>query len=138
MEGKMSVKYFKPVTGAAVFVLALGLLFSPVMAVECGDINGNGQINVLDITALISYLYQGGPPPVDPAMADVNYSGSIDMLDITHLIGFLYQAHLYERFYVFSYRRRAQAEQLGQPVTDDTLVVQDEFQNVIHSAFLNL
>lgn len=87
----MSVKYFKPVTGAAVFVLALGLLFSPVMAVECGDINGSGQINVLDITALIGYLYQGGPPPVDPAMADVNYSGSIDMLDITHLIGFLYQ-----------------------------------------------
>ncbi len=57
----------------------------------CGDVNGNGAINILDITYLIAYLYQGGPGPGPLASADVNGNGAVNILDITHLIAYLYQ-----------------------------------------------
>lgn len=59
---------------------------------SCGDVNGNGAINMLDITHLITYIYKGGPPPVIPGFADVNNSGDINLLDITYLIDFLYKS----------------------------------------------
>jgi len=57
----------------------------------CGDTDGDGIVNLLDITYLIDYLYRGGPPPVDGEAADVNHDGSINILDITYLIDFLYK-----------------------------------------------
>ncbi len=57
----------------------------------CGDANDSGEINILDITFLISYLYKGGPEPAFPAAADVNMSGNINILDITYLISYLYK-----------------------------------------------
>jgi len=32
----------------------------------CGDVNGDGIYNLLDVTYTINYLYFGGPPPVCP------------------------------------------------------------------------
>jgi hypothetical protein len=61
-------------------------IFDPV----CGDVNNDGWINILDITFLIAYLYQGGPAPIPPEIADVNSSGEINILDITYLISNLY------------------------------------------------
>ncbi len=58
----------------------------------CGDANDDGNVNMLDITYLIKYLYKGGPPPIPMYDAgDVNNSGTINMLDITYLINFLYK-----------------------------------------------
>jgi len=58
---------------------------------QCGDANGDGNINILDITFLINYLYKGGPAPDPVEIADVNGSGNINLLDITYLIGYLYK-----------------------------------------------
>ncbi len=57
----------------------------------CGDINGNGMINILDMTYFIAYLYKGGPPPIPPQSADVNNSGTHNILDLTYLIMYLYK-----------------------------------------------
>jgi len=57
----------------------------------CGDVDGTGRINILDITYLVSYLYKGGPAPYSIQVADVNSSGNINLLDITHLISYLYK-----------------------------------------------
>jgi hypothetical protein len=62
-----------------------------VLAYACGDVNGDGSVDMLDILDLINYLYKGGPPPASTESADVNNDGSIDMLDILYLINYLYK-----------------------------------------------
>jgi hypothetical protein len=56
-----------------------------------GDANNNGSVNILDITFLIAYLYQGGPPPDCCPEGDANGNAAINILDITYLIAYLYQ-----------------------------------------------
>jgi len=56
----------------------------------CGDANGDGAVNILDISFLIAFLYLEGPPPDPEEAADVNSDGAINVLDITYLIKFLY------------------------------------------------
>lgn len=55
-----------------------------------GDADGSGDINLLDITYLIDYLYKGGPPPVTFEAGDADANGLINLLDITYLINYLY------------------------------------------------
>lgn len=57
----------------------------------CGDASGDGIVNLLDITFLISYLYGGGPAPDPLEAGDANGNGAINLLDITYLIDFLYR-----------------------------------------------
>jgi len=57
----------------------------------CGDVTGEGSINILDVTFIISYLYKGGPAPEFPEAADVNFSETINILDVTYLINYLYK-----------------------------------------------
>jgi photosystem II stability/assembly factor-like uncharacterized protein len=57
----------------------------------CGDVNGDQAVNILDISYLIAYLYQGGPPPDPFESGDANGDGDINILDITYLIAYLYQ-----------------------------------------------
>jgi len=37
--------------------------FSNGIRADCGDANGDSNVNILDITYLIGYLYMGGPAP---------------------------------------------------------------------------
>lgn len=53
------------------------------------DFDGNGAIDLLDIVALINYLYRNGAPP-PPCHGDVNGDCVINMMDITRLISYLY------------------------------------------------
>jgi photosystem II stability/assembly factor-like uncharacterized protein len=57
----------------------------------CGDIDGNGQTDMLDILYLISYLYKGGPVPDPPEAGDINDDDASNMLDILYLISYLYK-----------------------------------------------
>ncbi|MEW5924775.1 MAG: dockerin type I repeat-containing protein, partial [Candidatus Zixiibacteriota bacterium] len=63
-----------------------------LMVYLCGDINNDGNCNILDITYLITYLYKSGPAPVTMNAADVNHSGDVNILDITYLIYYLYKS----------------------------------------------
>ncbi len=57
----------------------------------CGDANSDGDVNIFDITSLISYLYKGGPAPDPMEAADVNDDGTVNIFDITYLINYLYK-----------------------------------------------
>jgi hypothetical protein len=59
-------------------------------AVLYGDVNGDWETNIFDITYIISYLYLDGPPPVIMNNADVNGDCTINIFDITYLITYLY------------------------------------------------
>ena len=56
--------------------------WEPPVTVIPGDVNGDGEVNVVDITALIDIIMNDG---TDEA-ADVNGDGHIDVVDITALI----------------------------------------------------
>ena len=56
----------------------------------CGDANGDSNINIFDITFIISNLYLGGPAPDPIESADVNHDGNLNIFDITYLIAHLY------------------------------------------------
>ena len=55
-----------------------------------GDVNTDGEINIYDVSYLLTYLYLTGPTPRFPETADVNNDGSLNIFDITYLIDFLY------------------------------------------------
>ncbi|MEW5922426.1 MAG: thrombospondin type 3 repeat-containing protein [Candidatus Zixiibacteriota bacterium] len=57
----------------------------------CGDINGDSNINILDVTFLITYLYKGGAAPVPPEAGDINGDENTNILDVTYLISYLYK-----------------------------------------------
>jgi len=60
---------------------------------EPGNCNGDGTINILDVTYLINYLYKGGPAPIPYALCsgDPNCDCIVNILDVTYLINFLYK-----------------------------------------------
>ncbi|MEW5924218.1 MAG: dockerin type I domain-containing protein [Candidatus Zixiibacteriota bacterium] len=78
------------------FIISVTLLliiaFAVTGAYECGDLNNDDSINILDVTFLINYLYRGGPAPAYPNLADIDGSGLINILDVTALIRFLYKS----------------------------------------------
>ena len=49
------------------------------------DINGDGEVNVSDVTALINYVLSGGGSPFDKTEADFNGDGVIDARDVMAL-----------------------------------------------------
>ncbi len=57
----------------------------------CGDVNGDGSIDLGDVLHLIAYLYKNGPAPDPLATGDVDCSGGIDLGDVLYLIAYLYK-----------------------------------------------
>ena len=49
-----------------------------------GDVNGDGLVNITDVTVLIDMLLNEGP--VMRAHGDVDYSGDINITDVVRLI----------------------------------------------------
>ena len=58
----------------------------------CGDVNGDGVIDVGDVVYLINYLYKGGPVPSPSKAGDTNCDGIVDIGDVVYLINYLYKA----------------------------------------------
>jgi len=57
----------------------------------CGDVDGNGTVNLLDIAFLMDYKYKGGPPPPDLEPCNVNCDEYVNMLDILALIDYKFK-----------------------------------------------
>jgi len=72
----------------------IGDICDPCPSNECepGNTNGNTDINIFDITYIISYLYRSGPVPVPYRLCngDPNKDCTCNIFDITYLISFLY------------------------------------------------
>ena len=61
--------------------------FSEKPAIVRGDVNGDGAVNIADVTNLIDYLLGG--TRMSPAAADCNQDGQVNIGDVTHLIDYL-------------------------------------------------
>jgi hypothetical protein len=66
-------------------------VFSKIFPI-CGDVNGDGKVNVNDIVYLINYLFvpNSPPPPWPMKRADVNNDGKVDVNDVVYLINWLF------------------------------------------------
>ena len=53
-----------------------------------GDVNGDGEVSIADVTALIDYLLSPGTT-LDEDVADVNHDGEVTIGDVTALIDLL-------------------------------------------------
>ncbi len=56
-------------------------------ATAVGDVNGDGKVNVSDVTALINMIL--GVIPKDMERADVNGDGKINVSDVTALVNII-------------------------------------------------
>jgi hypothetical protein len=63
-----------------------------VCDIFCGDINGDLQgPNIHDLTYMVAYLFQGGPPPPDMQKADINgVAGQVNVVDLNYLVAYLF------------------------------------------------
>ena len=52
-----------------------------------GDVNGDGAVNVSDVTALVNMIL--GTLPKDEARADVNGDGVVNVSDVTALVNII-------------------------------------------------
>ncbi|MBQ6079166.1 MAG: SUMF1/EgtB/PvdO family nonheme iron enzyme [Muribaculaceae bacterium] len=55
---------------------------------QAGDVNGDGNVNIADVTSLIDVLL-GGASQTTSSCADVNLDGSVNIADVTDLIDYL-------------------------------------------------
>jgi hypothetical protein len=79
-------------TSARALIQRVMEYFAAPSAYVNGDVNDDHIVNLLDITYLIAYLYQGGPPPVRINHGDPNNDCTINILDVVYLISYLYNA----------------------------------------------
>ena len=56
---------------------------------ERGDVNGDGQVKINDVTALIDYLLSGNGSSINVDAADCNQDGQVKINDVTALIDYL-------------------------------------------------
>ena len=51
-----------------------------------GDVDGDNEVSITDVTALIEYVLGGSPDPFYLSKADLNNDGVVDIEDVTHVI----------------------------------------------------
>ena len=54
-----------------------------------GDVNGDNNVNISDVTALIDYLLSGNASGINLSGADCNQDSSVNISDVTSLIDYL-------------------------------------------------
>jgi hypothetical protein len=61
-------------------------------SVLCGDVTGDGILNLGDVVYLITYQYKGGPAPVPcKCVGDVTGDGILNLGDVVYLITYQYK-----------------------------------------------
>ena len=63
--------------------------WEPPVPANLGDVNGDGDVNVNDVTVLINYILGKNPTPFVEANADVNGDEAINVNDVTALINMI-------------------------------------------------
>jgi hypothetical protein len=56
----------------------------------CGDCNGNGVVNVIDLAYFSNYIFDGGPPPIPLNSGDVNGDCTINVADLSLFATYLF------------------------------------------------
>lgn len=63
--------------------------FTTLANIQTGDVNGDGQVKINDVSALISYLLNDDTTGIDLDAADCNHDGEIRINDVSALINYL-------------------------------------------------
>ena len=56
-----------------------------------GDANNDGDINILDLTYLVDYIFRSGPAPEPFLAGDANCDDNSNILDLTYLVDFIFR-----------------------------------------------
>ena len=59
------------------------------VTVKLGDVNGDGNVNIADVTALIDYLLSGDASSIVIENSDCNNDNNVNIADVTALIDYL-------------------------------------------------
>lgn len=65
----------------------------PISAVTRGDVDGNDNVNISDVTALINYLLSGDASTINVDAADCDQNSNVNIGDVTVLINYLLSGH---------------------------------------------
>ena len=57
----------------------------------CGDLTGDSQFNVADLTFFVDFLWKGGPEPYPLWTANADGTDSVNVADLTYLVNFLWK-----------------------------------------------
>jgi hypothetical protein len=61
--------------------------WQPPVTLQLGDVNGDGEVNIADVTALIDYLLgNNASTNIHLEVADINGDNDINIADVTKLI----------------------------------------------------
>ncbi len=66
-----------------------GFAWVEMIASMRGDVDGDGSVNIADVTALIDYLLNGDASGFNLSGADCNQDRSVNISDVTALIDYL-------------------------------------------------
>jgi len=58
----------------------------------CGDADGDGEVNVVDMVFLMNYIFMAGPAPYPYDAGDTNCSGRVNIGDVGYLIEYIFAA----------------------------------------------
>ena len=64
-----------------------GLSVAKLNCLQSGDVNGDGRVNVSDVTALVNMIL--GVTPMNKERADVNGDDKVNVSDVTALINII-------------------------------------------------
>lgn len=59
------------------------------VTIKRGDVNGDGNVNITDVTALIDYLLTSDASAINLSAADANQDNNVSITDVTSLIDYL-------------------------------------------------
>ena len=54
-----------------------------------GEVNGDGNVNIADVTDVIDYQLRRSDPSINAVAADVNFDGTVSIADVTDIIDYL-------------------------------------------------
>ena len=67
--------------------------FTAKNAAQRGDVNGDGSVNISDVTSLIDYLLTSNASGISLSGADCNQDNAVNISDVTSLIDYLLSNH---------------------------------------------
>lgn len=67
-----------------------GFWYGGICCFKEGDFNHNGTVNVVDVTAMVAFLFQGGAIYSCKEEADVDDNNTVNVVDLTKLVAFLF------------------------------------------------
>lgn len=62
------------------------------LSILSGDVDGSGELNIIDLTSLVRYMFKFGDPPVPIILAgDMNCDLTVNILDLTYFVKFMFK-----------------------------------------------